>query len=107
MLDPVAPAVTVIHASLLTAVHEQFVPVTTDADKADEPVEGADTLVGVRMYSHASVPCGAKLHTMRASGFVMRCGRLDSWPAYREAWASTTERAINRRRVRELMGLTS
>ena len=31
MADPLAPAVTVIQLTLLTAVHEQLVPETTDS----------------------------------------------------------------------------
>ena len=40
-----APAVTVIHATLLTDVHAQLEPVVT-AMLALLPVDGADTVVG-------------------------------------------------------------
>jgi hypothetical protein len=46
---PLAPPVTVIHASLLVAVHEQLVPVTTDTVRPVLAVEGTDVLVAVRL----------------------------------------------------------
>ena len=47
--DPVAPPVTVIHATLLTAVHEQLVPVTTENAPAVVPVDGTEALVDPRL----------------------------------------------------------
>ena len=49
MPDPLAPLVTVIQAALLTAVHEQLVPVTTDNAPAVLPVEGTEALVAERL----------------------------------------------------------
>jgi hypothetical protein len=42
--DPFAPAVMVIHAALLVAVHEQLVPVVT-LNEPVPPVDGVDPLV--------------------------------------------------------------
>jgi hypothetical protein len=49
---PLAPAVTVIHASLLDAVQEQLDPVMTETLPAVEPVIGAVELGGDRLYVH-------------------------------------------------------
>jgi hypothetical protein len=46
---PLAPPVTVIHASLLVAVHEQLDPVTTDTERPVLPVEGTEALVLVKL----------------------------------------------------------
>ena len=46
MPDPLAPLVIVIQLTLLTAVHEQLVPVETDSALV-LPMEGTLTLVGV------------------------------------------------------------
>ena len=54
---PLAPPVTVIQALLLVAVHEQLVPVTTLMPLLEMPVEGADTLVGVRLEAQLLAAC--------------------------------------------------
>ena len=41
---------TVIQAALLTAVHEQLVPLTMDNAPAVLPVEGTEALVAERLY---------------------------------------------------------
>ena len=46
---PLAPLVIVIQPTLLTAVQEQAVPVTTDTAPAVLPVEGTEALVAERL----------------------------------------------------------
>jgi hypothetical protein len=46
MPEPLAPVVIVIHATLLTAVHEQLVPAVTD-NPLGPPIAATLTLVGV------------------------------------------------------------
>jgi hypothetical protein len=50
------PAVIVIHATLLVAVHAQLEPVTTET-LALIPVDAADALVGVTVYEQLPAPC--------------------------------------------------
>ena len=56
MPDPVA-LVTVIHATLLTAVHEHCVPDVTDNDEPVLPIIGTVTLVGVTVAEQPVPDC--------------------------------------------------
>jgi hypothetical protein len=54
--DPVA-LVTVIHATLLTAVHVHCVPETTDNDEPGLPICGTVTVVGVTVDGQPDADC--------------------------------------------------
>ena len=56
MPEPVA-LVTVIHGTLLTAVHVHCVPETTDNDDPVLPICGTDTEVGVTVAGHPVADC--------------------------------------------------
>jgi hypothetical protein len=55
MPEPVA-LVTVIQPTLLTALHEQLVPVATD-NALVLPIDGTDTVVGVTVAVHPEPDC--------------------------------------------------
>src|SRR5262249_42209722 len=61
---PLAPPVIVIHGTLLTDVQEQAVPVPTDRLPV-LGVDGTDTLVVERLYTHCA--CALRASSARAS----------------------------------------
>src|SRR4029453_671294 len=54
---PVAPPVTVIQPALLTAVHEQLVPVTTETLPAVVPVDATAAPVAAKLYVQLFPDC--------------------------------------------------
>ena len=91
---PLAPPVTMIQLALLTAVHEQLVPVTTDTLPAVVPLAAKDALVADRLYEHwgagdADTAVDASAPPTRARTIATTSGRLGpdiyTYPSGRDA----------------------
>src|SRR6478672_3718648 len=95
MPEPVA-LVTVIQLTVLTALHEQLVPVITDTALV-EPVDGTDTLVGVTV---ALVHCAvaARASSVTSAATVTRRTRCLMAPTCHAAGAYRTPRAGRKNR---------